>query len=36
MSVAYYNERWWNWCLSQDQKKDVEPMFTENVLSESQ
>ena len=29
MPVAWYPDRWWNWCMSEDEKKEIDPMFIE-------
>ena len=29
MSVAWHPKRWWNFCMSEDEKKEIEPIFTE-------
>ena len=26
--IAWHSKRWWNLCLSEDEKKEVEPIFT--------
>ena len=31
MPVAWHPTRWWNWCLPEDEKKRVEPIFTDRV-----
>ena len=31
MSVAWHPTRWWDWCISEDQKKEIEPNFTDKV-----
>ena len=31
MSVTWHRKRWWNWSLSEDKEKGVEPIVTENV-----
>ena len=23
--------RWWDWCLSEDEKKEIDPIFTDTV-----
>ena len=27
--VAWRPKRWWNFCMSKDDKKEIEPIFTE-------
>ena len=27
MPVAWHPNRWWNFCMSEDEKKEVEPTF---------
>ena len=29
MPVAWHPNRWWGWCVSEDEKKEIEPIFTE-------
>ena len=29
MPIAWYPERWWNFCMSEDEKKEIGPIFTE-------
>ena len=29
MPVAWHPKRWWNFCLSENEKKETEPIFTE-------
>ena len=31
MRVAWHPERWWDWCLPEDEKKVVEPIFTDAI-----
>ena len=31
MPVAWYPKRWWNFCVSEDEKKEIEPTFTEGL-----
>ena len=26
MPVAWNPNRWWDWCMSEDEKKEIEPM----------
>ena len=28
MLVAWHLRRWWNFCMSEDEKKEIEPIFT--------
>ena len=28
MPVAWHQTRWWDWCMSEDQEKGIEPIFT--------
>ena len=34
MLIAWHPKRWWNSCVSKDEKKEIEPIFTEgrNIL----
>ena len=27
MPVALHHKRWWNFCMSEDEKKEIEPIF---------
>ena len=27
--LAWHPKRWWNFCISEDEKKETEPIFTE-------
>ena len=29
MPVAWHSDRWWDWCMSEDEKKEIDPMFIE-------
>ena len=29
MTLAQHPKRWWNFCMSEDEKKEVEATFTE-------
>ena len=29
MPIEWYSKRWWNFRMSEDEKKEVEPFFTE-------
>ena len=29
MSVTWHPTRWWDWCLPKDEKKGIEPTFTD-------
>ena len=29
MALAWHPKRWWNFCMSEDEKKEIEPIFTE-------
>ena len=31
MPVAWYPKRWWNFCMSEDKKREIEPNFTEGL-----
>ena len=31
MPVAWHHNRWWDWCMSEDQKKEIDPMFIEEL-----
>ena len=31
MHIAWYPKRWWNFCMSEDEKKEKEPIFTEGL-----
>ena len=36
MPAAWHPKRWWNFCMSEDQKKDIETIFTEYCLEHIQ
>ena len=29
MPTVWHPKRWWNFCLLEDEKKEIEPIFTE-------
>ena len=29
MPVAWHPKEWWSFCMSEDDKKEIEPIFTE-------
>ena len=29
MSIVWHPERWWNFCMSEDEKKGIETIFSE-------
>ena len=31
MPIAWHPKRWWNFCMSEDEKKEIEPIFTEEL-----
>ena len=31
MPVAWHPNRWWDWCMSEDEKKEIDPMFIEEL-----
>ena len=31
MSIAWHPTEWWGWCLSEDEKKELDPMFPDKV-----
>ena len=31
MSVAWHPSRWWDLCMSEDQEKEIDPMFIEEL-----
>ena len=31
MLVSWHPKRWWNLCMSEDEKKEMEPIFTEGL-----
>ena len=31
MATAGHPKRWWGWCLPEDEKKEVEPIFSEKI-----
>ena len=34
MPVAWHSNRWWDWCVSEDQKKEIDPMFIKELWKE--
>ena len=32
MSIAWHPKRWYNFCVSEDEKKEIEPIFTEQCF----
>ena len=31
MPVAWHPNRWWDWCVSEDEKKEIDPMFIDEL-----
>ena len=31
MPVAWHQIRWWDWCMSENEKKEIDPMFIEEL-----
>ena len=31
MPVAWNSKRWWNFCVPEDEKKEIEPTFTNGL-----
>ena len=31
MPVVWHPNRWWDWCVSEDEKKEIDPMFIEEL-----
>ena len=31
MVIAWHPKRWWDWCVSEDEKKEIDPMFIEEL-----
>ena len=31
MSIAWHPTKWWDWCLSEDEKKELDSMFPDKV-----
>ena len=31
MLRAWHPNRWWDWCISEDEKKEIDPMFIEEL-----
>ena len=29
IAITWHPKRWWNFCVSEDEKKEIEPIFTE-------
>ena len=32
MPVAWHAKIWWDWCVSEDVKKEIDPIFIEELL----
>ena len=32
MLVVWHSRRWWNFCMSEDEKKEIEPIITEQCF----
>ena len=32
MPIAWHPKRWWNFCMSEDEKKEIEPGFTKQCF----
>ena len=31
MPIAWHPKRWWNFCMSENEKKEIGPIFTEEL-----
>ena len=31
MPVAWHPTRWWGWCMSENEEKEIDPMFIEEL-----
>ena len=31
MPIAWHPKRWWNFCMSEDEKKEMDPIFIEEL-----
>ena len=31
MPAAWHPNRWWDWCVPEDEKKEIHPMFIEEL-----
>ena len=31
MTIACHRKRWWDWCLSEDEKKEIDAVFLEEL-----
>ena len=31
MPVAWHPKRWWDWCFPEDEKKEIDTIFTDKV-----
>ena len=31
MPVAWHPDRWWGWCMSEDEEKEIDPMVIEDL-----
>ena len=32
MPIAWQTKKWWDFCMSEDEKKEIEPIFTESCF----
>ena len=33
MLIAWHPKRWWNFCVSENEKKEIEPILLSNVFN---
>ena len=31
MPMAWHTKRWWDWCMVEDEKKEIDPIFIEEL-----
>ena len=31
MPVAWHPDKWWDWCISEDEKKEIDPIFIKEL-----
>ena len=35
MLIAWHPKRWWNFCMSEDEKKEIDPIFVPKYILEN-
>ena len=31
MTIVWHTNRWWDWCVSEEEKKEIDPLFIEEL-----